>query len=279
MKYCLFPKFIKSLSLEQLMEYCASAGFDAPDAMVREGYWLEPKSLEQDLPCFIQAARSQGLKVCTATINENPGQLLEDDRPLKVLAQHGVPAVRIGYVGRGDHSGVRNLHGHVRNMLEKLADISSRIGIRVVVQLHGCFYPHNATAAWPLVKDLDPRYIGVMIDPGNNIVIEGTEMFEYQVPLLGEYIASVGAKDGGIVQQAPADGPKKGWQPKWMPAYEGGNNWHVIYRELLKTGFDGAMILMPFYDENNPPVLMDKCRKELAYFRQVEAQARMEAAT
>ena len=63
----------------------------------------------------------------------------------------------------------------------------------------------------------------------------------------------------------------------WLPAYEGQTNWQVVYRELLKIGYDGAMMLMPFYDENEPSVLMDKCRKEVAYLRRIEAQARQES--
>ena len=198
MKYYLFPKFVRHLSVEGLMEYCASVSLAGPDVLIRNGYWVQADMLEA-LPPFVRAARAAGLEVKTATTDLGLAQLTADDCPLRALAAEGIETVRAGFVARSDFPDPRTIHDRVRAMLEQAAEVARRAGIRLVLQLHGGCYPHSATAAWFLVKGLDPRSVGVMIDPGNNVTQEGTEAFEYQVPLLKEYLAAVGAKDGGLV--------------------------------------------------------------------------------
>mgnify|MGYP005857321707 CR=1 FL=1 len=89
----------------------------------------------------------------------------------------------------------RDLYEFTRSLTEKIADAAENSNIKAIIQLHGGCYPHNATAAYPLVKELNPDYIGIKIDPGNNYNQEGYEDFEYQVNLLNEYIGALGAKD------------------------------------------------------------------------------------
>ncbi|HET6455494.1 MAG TPA: TIM barrel protein, partial [Armatimonadota bacterium] len=130
--------------------------------------------------------------------------------------------------------------------------------------------PHNASTAWPLVEGLNPKFIGVMIDPGNNFMQEGFEQFDYQIQLLGEYIAAVGAKDSMTERSGSADSPTKGWERKWAPVFEGLANWEQVYAELNKIGFSGSMILMPFYDTDDFPLMFDKFKREVEYLKGLE---------
>ena len=269
MKYYVFAKFFQHLSVDELMAHCAEAGVDGPTAVIRDGYWLEPHSYVELLPGFVQAAKAAGLEVKFADTSFPMEELARDNTPLKVLADNGITDVRLGYIKKSGAGHVRKLSEHSRRLAEGVASAAEKAGLKAIIQLHGGFYPHNATAAYPLAKDLNPKHIGIMIDPGNNIMQEGYEYFDYQIPLLGEYIAAVGAKDAVNIRSGDSVNSSKGWEPHWAPVYEGQANWEAIYSELGKVGFSGPMVLMPFYDTDNFPLMFEKFKREVRYLKDI----------
>ena len=270
MRYYVFAKFFQHLSVDEMMARCAEAQVDGPTAVIREGYWLEPDSYAKALPGFTQAANKAGLEVRFADTSFPMDELARDNTPLRVLADNGIRDVRLGYIKKTDAGHVRNLFEHSRRLAEGVAVAAENAGIRAVIQVHGGCYPHNATSAWPLVKDLNPRFIGIMIDPGNNFMQEGYEKDDYQIQLLGEYVAAVGAKDSMTERSGKPDSPTKGWERKWAPVYEGLANWEEIFAELRKVGFGGPMVTMPFYDTEDFPLMFGKFKREIAYLKGLE---------
>ena len=197
MKNFLFAKFFQQFSAEQLMETCASLGIDGPTLLVRDGYWVTPENIRTALPSFVQLAKEHGLAVEYADTPYNMYELDKLDAELDLLAQNGVKMFRVNYVPKSVVP-ARELADVLKRYAAAAAAAAERHSLRAIVQLHGSFYPHNATAAWPMVRDLDPRYIGIKMDPGNNLAQEGYELFDYQVELLGEYLAAIGEKDAGL---------------------------------------------------------------------------------
>jgi len=267
-KQYLFAKFFKHLSAAELMEHCLEAGVDGPTALVRTGYWVEPESLARDLPPFVKAAEDAGLEVRFASTSFSPAGLIEDPTPMKVLADNGVRLFRVGYVSRAATGHVRGLGNHARRMAEGVAVAAEAAGIKAVIQLHGGQYPHSATAAYPVVKDLNPEHIAVMIDPGNNLCQEGYERWDYQIQLLGEYVAAMGTKDACARRTGDPAAPNKGWARRMVPAFEGEADWQRIFTELAGIGFSGPLILMPFYDTDDFPMLFANFKKEVAYLKE-----------
>jgi len=281
MKYHLFPKFFRHLSLEDMMERCSNASLDGAVALVRDGYWIERKTLAKDLTKYTAVAEKAGMDVSFAFTDIPIEELIRDDSPLRIIADGGIRTVRLGIIGRNAAGHVREIHDYSRKLVGDICRIVEKLSIRAVIQLHGVVgihtdtegcHPHNATAAWHLVRDLDPAHISIMIDPGNNYHQEGYECFDYQIRLLGEYIGAVGTKDACILRSGPKDSPSKGWEPHFVPCYEGQANWYDIYSELRRIGFDGPMILMPFYNQDNFQKLYTRFLREIEYLRQIERQ-------
>ena len=270
MKFYLFAKFLQHLSCDQLMETCASLGIDGPTALIRDGYWVDPADLSSLKP-FVAAANKYGLSV---TYADTPYTAYDTmiDRAFGVLAENGITLARLAYIEKKSVSDPRGLEDKARRYAAAAEKLAQKHGIRAVIQCHGMMYPHNATAAWPLVRDLDPRYIGIKIDPGNNIQQEGYELFDYQIRLLREYIAAVGAKSGAMYRYQSPDNNSNGWRRVNVPAQDGAADYHLIYRELGRIGFDGPSILMPFYHENEPERLLEALRGEIAYLKACAAR-------
>ena len=270
MHYYLFAKYFQDLSVEELMELCQRLGLDGPTALVREGYWLEEDTLSQTLPAFVRVAERYGLEVKYANIPvavtdvNNFSQMTRFTEQMKVFADCGIENVRLAHISKTVVGDVRKLSGHVRRIMSALADATAHLPVRLVVQIHGFAYPHNATAAWEVIQGFDPASVGIKLDPGNNVCQEGYEQFDYQIRLLREYIVALGAKNARPVNW---EEEQNGWHAEFVPAYDGVADYRMVFAQLHKIGFDGPVILMPFYQTDNRNQLLDSLKKEIVYFK------------
>ncbi len=265
-KWYLFAKFYRHLSQGELMDLCTRLGFDGPTALVRDGYWVERGNMAKTLPPFVAEASRHGLEVRYADTDVVPTDAEDAVEQYRILAGEGIERVRMSYVQRDGDRDPRSLAEKGRRWAEAACELGARFSIQSVIQLHGGYYPQNATGVWPMVKGLDPRYVGVKIDPGNANHQEGFEYAPYQVNLLREYITAVGAKDACALRVGP-EGDGKGWQKQFIPAYAGQTNFVELYRLLKAVGFSGPNVLMPFYFETDPDALTAALEKELRYLK------------
>ncbi len=272
MKNYLFAKFYQSLTAEELMTLCRTMGLDGPTAMIREGYWTPEDKLEATLPAFVKLAEAHGLTVAYADTPFAMGRLPEMDKELSLLAECGIRLFRVQYLPKSALP-ARELAGALARLAETAAKAAEKHGLRAVIQLHGFMYPHNATAVWPAICSLDPRYIGVKLDPGNNLCQEGYEDWGYQVALLGEYIAAVGEKDAALTRGSAAPTGGKGWRRQFVPATEGIADYDALFTLFKAAGVNVPGIVMPFYDENNTDARNAKLREEVAYLKRCQQAA------
>ena len=273
MKFYLFAKFFQHLTLDEMLDRCMELGVDGPTALIRDSYWVRPDHVSEDLPTFVRAAQDKGLEVKYADTPFEPERLTDYEDDLKALRDCGIDMFRIWYMAKNKAGHPRGMHDRMRACAEEACALGAKYGMKTVIQIHGLMYPHNASTAYPLVKGLDPKHIGIKLDYGNNCSQEGFEIPEYQIPLLGEYICAIGAKSGAFMQLGDKQGDDNGWRGVFLPAYEGQANYRKIFSLLKQEGFDGPALLMPFYDENDFDILFAKAKKEIAYLKKMEVDA------
>lgn len=272
MKYYVFPKLFQHLTMEEMLETCAELEISGPTCMVRDGYWVTDENKNTMLPVLVREAEKRELEIKYADTVFSMSDIATYENDIRLLKENGITQFRLGYVYKFGDIPLRDLADTVRRTAAQTAEIAERIGIKAVIQLHGLMYPHNATAAYPIVKDLNPDYIGIKIDPGNNIAVEGYELFEYQIPLLSEYVAAIGAKDACMMRKGNSKAENKGWERMFVPAFEGAINYPEIFKELKKISFDGPLILMPFYDGDDFNRLLKNLKREISYFKKIERE-------
>ncbi len=271
MKYYLFPKDFQQFELSALMDAVSRCGFDGPTALIRDGYWVSKDSVKTRLPDFVKAANQAGLEVKYGSADISLDSLERDGEGLDLLkcfAHNGITQVRLQHVAKNPKDDVRQYAERFRRQAYFAAQAGEKAGLQCIIQLHGMCYPHSATAVYEGIKGLDPQYIGVKMDPGNNVCQEGYELYWYQVKLLGEYLSAMGAKDVGWFRNEGVTDSTKGWYLAWKPAYEGLINYHEIFGLLKKANFEGPIIQMPFYSVNSHEELIETVSKELAYLKQ-----------
>ena len=100
--FSLFPKFYSSLDVKALAALVRGCGLDAVNAVVREGYWVEPDTFARDLPAFTEAVRAEGVDVHFATTAFSAESLDADATPLKVMADAGIRDFRMQHFREED---------------------------------------------------------------------------------------------------------------------------------------------------------------------------------
>ena len=266
MKNYLFPKFFQHMRADELASYCRSVGIDGPTLMIRDGYWVEPKNVFETLPAFVRTMQQGGCEVRYADTPYDMERLGEMDDVLSLMQDNGIALFRVNYILKARHT-ARDLHELLCRGMEAAEKAARKHGMKAVVQIHGHCYPHNATSAYFACKSFDPKYLGIKVDPGNNIAQEGDEEFSYQIDLLREYVAAVGEKDARMICDGDPIAASKGWRREFVPANTGFNNYMHLFAQLKKHHICVPGILMPFYHEKNPAALMQALTEEIAYFK------------
>lgn len=274
MKHYLFPKFFADLSIDAMMEKCAAMGFDGPTLLIRDGHQVSLGNIRETLPLYMKTAEKNGLEVRYAQTDVTMENVQNEEELLHRLADAGITSFRLAHLHKR-RSGIppRELADYVRRHLENVAKTAEKTRLKAIVQIHGMMYPHNATSAYMALKDLDPANIGVKLDPGNNAQQEGFELWNYQIPLLSEYISALGVKDANLFEQPKQDiAGGKQFVRRFVPLPDGISDYPQILTELHKIGFDGPAVFMPFYNENEPELLEKNLARELAYFKELESK-------
>lgn len=264
--WTLFPKLYGELPVQELAEVIRFASLDTTNVVIRKGYEVDEENLASALPLYISAAGRKGLHVTRAETTFSAELLISPASPLPILRDCGIREFRMGWFPRAGKD-VRSDYQRARSFMEQVAEAAKQYGVKAVYQLHHRTLIASPTAAYGLVQQLDPRWIGVELDPGNQS-FEGYEPWDYACGLLDKYVAWVGVKDTRVWQEMPhSEEAGKGWRRDFCPVYEGVTNWQDVIRALASISFTGPLVFMPFYDEDDTALRTHKLRGEVEYVR------------
>lgn len=266
MKNYLFPKFFNDMSAEELVDYCLEIGIDGPTLLIRDGYWVEHSNIFDTLPEFLKVCQKRNFAVEYADTPYDMSRIDEFDNELALMSANGIKNFRVDYIPKHKYP-ARDLHDKLCSDMEKAEKAAAKHKMKAIVQLHGGMYPHNATAAYFACKNFDSDFIGIKIDPGNNIAVEGYEETEYQIELLKNYIAAIGEKDAYLICDGDKTASHKGWRREFVPAYEGVCDYKRIFAAVKKAELTIPGILMPFYYEQDRIALRKAFKEEVSYIR------------
>jgi sugar phosphate isomerase/epimerase len=265
--YSIFPKFFKHLDVHALAGLVRELDLDTTNMVVRDGYWCQRATLARDVPAFVKAMETEGLKIRFATAGFSPTDVVAKPELAQILGEHGVREFRLDYFKpTGDVPGDFR---RARADLERVLPILEKANVRAVYQLHHGTLVSSPSAAYHLVNGLPVEWIGIEPDPGNQ-TFEGHENFMTSMKLLGEYVVAAGIKDSRITRdETTAHEPTKGWKREWWPLDEGVTNWHEFVKAMAAIDFHGTFVMMGHYDEKDVDSHRRKLKREVAYLKTV----------
>jgi L-ribulose-5-phosphate 3-epimerase len=191
-----FSKPMHMFSLADTAAMIAEAGYGGIDYTVRvpQGHVL-PERVEEDLPKAVQAAKAAGLKVEMITTEISSARDPHAEKVLRTAAKLGVKFYRMGTHGYDEKLGVWGSLQKLKPVFKELADLNQSIGIHGAIQNHAG--TRVGSALWDvyeLLRDLDPKWIGVQYDI-RHATAEGGQSWSLPLKLLAPWIKCTDAKD------------------------------------------------------------------------------------
>jgi sugar phosphate isomerase/epimerase len=251
MNFAIFTVMLPELSPEEAVLELSKAGYDGiewrvahvPEERRQEtpSYWgnnlctLEP-TLEQ-AGLGKRLASEAKLEICnlgTYLGPDNPEQL---EPAMQFAKEAGAPCLRVNTASyRGDYFSA------FETSLEFFRDVESlakTYQLKALIETHQGLITSSASLTHRFVSHFDPRYVGVIYDPGN-MVLEGYEQHQMGLQLLGPYLAHIHLKNAAYQK---IDGR---WQPYWAAIDDGIVDMKAFLKTLLELGYDGWLVMEDF---------------------------------
>ena len=265
-----FTKALEGLTLEAAAQATAEIGFDCVDLLIRSGHTVTPEQ-PRDIARAVNAFATSGLRTPLATIDATQ----PDDAASRVLTHcrdAGIGLVRLGFWRYDPAPGWHTLVDAARRDLDGFERLAERLGIRLMIQLHGGSIHSSGAQAAQLLAGRDPARIGAYPDPGNQSIQEGSENWRLTLDILKPFLCCMGVKNGGWFAGPYRPSGQRAWRAEWSALDEGMVPWDEIVPHLMTTGYSGPFSMHSHYRVPREQAL-DKVRADLAYFRRLIATA------
>jgi sugar phosphate isomerase/epimerase len=263
MKRVLFTKLFLGKPIEEVAAVGSRLGFDGIDLLVRKGFQVEPGD-PAGIAVAVKLLNDAGLSVPMATtdITDPSSPIVE---PLfAAFAEQGINVIRLGYWKYDPAIGYLNILGKAQKDLEGLAKLAEAAGVTLSIQLHGDTIHNSGATTYNLLKDHDPKVMGVYPDPGNQHVQDGREDWRFTFDILKPWLNAVGMKNGGWFPAELRPSGQRVWKSDWYGLPDGHVPWDEIVPHLVSTGFDGLLTFHSHYEVPYKQVL-DQTATDLNY--------------
>jgi sugar phosphate isomerase/epimerase len=225
---------------------------------------LSPDNLADRGAELVAAGAEVGLKVVGLATNMGADELDEVRKVAEGCARWSIPMFRLGAPRRFDPAqSYRQLIDDTRRAFETALGITRAHGVKAILEIHRGTVACSASQAYLVVKDFDPKDLGVIYDLANMSLGEGAEPTEMGLDLLGPYVAHLHAGGGRPVEGTRRDDGQQVWT--WETCDLADGVWDVprLMAALQARGYEGAISLEDF----RAVPLRDKLATNLAYLR------------
>ena len=211
-----FSKCLQWLDYSGMAGIAAEAGFDGVDLTVRAGGHVLPERVEEDLPKAVEAAAKAGVHIRMIVTDITDPRHARTERVLRTAGRLGVRHYRLGIYRYRDSGPIMAQLDEIKPRLRDLADMSKEHGVAATFQNHaGAEYV--GAPLWDLhylLRDLDPRWMGVQFDI-RHAVVEGGLAWPVNLRLLAGSINTLAVKDFRWARQG------SGWETENCPLGQG----------------------------------------------------------
>ncbi|MGC9065601.1 MAG: sugar phosphate isomerase/epimerase family protein [Candidatus Ratteibacteria bacterium] len=251
MKFSIQTIILPYNTLEEIGEIAHKYGYDGvewrvlPDASLKD-FGPEVKNnlavctLKQSAPLIKKINAEFNLTVAGFSSYVEMDQL-DDIRIIRDAGcELGCPFFRIrGLYYRRD----RNYHEIVEDgwkKFEKVEKLLETYPIKAAIEIHNGFVVSSCAAAYHFCSKFSPEHIGVIHDPGNQVV-EGREDAKMGIEILGPYLIHVHFKNMIWEKKGVREDGTVEWKPKSVPLNEGIIDWKDYIDQLKNCGYKGFL--------------------------------------
>lgn len=267
-EFHLFAKCFQRMSVPELAEFAAKAGFSGVEWTVRPNGFIKPERVREELPAAIAAGRKQGLKCEMIVTNIDSPETPHAEMVLKTARDCGVKVYRMAYYAYDKDLPVSESLDKIRRQFAAVEGLSRSCGMTAGYQNHSSFgRVHFGGLVWDIrevIKELDPRYVSSQYDVMHALA-ETSSSWSKGMELIRGHIRSTCLKDFYWV---PSEKNPKDRVFRVCPAGEGIVPWRE-YAELYgKLNIGGPVSIHCDYPMEKGR-LFELVKNELDYFKGV----------
>jgi sugar phosphate isomerase/epimerase len=281
MKFGVFTVSIPDWEPLEALERLAAMGYDGVEWRCTEdkgdrskpSFWsgnrtsMTAREIIEKAPALKKKAAEVGMAMPSLGSYINCNDLADVELHMQAAVAIGAKSLRID-PGRYDPKvgGYPELLKKARSQYAKVAKLAQKYGVRAVLETHMGQLGPSVGKAVSILGKLDPECVGIMWDPGNQVV-EGGEVPLMALEIAGEYLAEVHVKNTRFQRSDETKDGQTIWWAMSAPVNEGIVNWPVVMAALKKVGYDGWMFFEDFCTEQP---LVERLQGNLKWFRELD---------
>jgi sugar phosphate isomerase/epimerase len=260
-KIIAFSKPFQNLNFEETADVVAEVGWDGIECPVRARGHILPERVEDDLPKMVEALKKRNREVSMITTDiRNPSSPFAE-KVLRTASKLGIKRYRLSYWKYSNAQPIAAQLETFRSELRDLAALNRDVGIC------GGYQNHSGTdyvgaPIWDiygLIKDLDPKFLGVCFDIGH-ATLEGGLSWPIEARLMEPHFTAVYVKDF-FWKKGP-----KGWMPEWCPLAEGMVS-KTFFQKLKQSAFQGPISQHHEYETGTGSQMIRAMQRDLQVFK------------
>lgn len=241
LKVCIFSKHLQFLLGEEMVKTAAGIGFDGIDLTVRKGGHVAPERVKQDLPPLVAMIRAHGLEAPMVTTDIVDAETPFAEDIVKTLADLGIRNYRWMPSGGFKYTATEPYPAQLERFkarVAKLAALNGRYKVGAMYHTHSGVNLVGASI-WDLhilLKDFDPKSVGVNYDVGHATVEGGTGGWINSFRITGPYLRGIAVKDFLWAKNGKGE-----WAAAWKPIGEGMVRFPQFFSMVAAARFDGPV--------------------------------------
>ena len=284
LKICVFSKHFQWTDVNEAAAMAKQIGFDGIDLTVRKAGHVLPENVERDLPKAVEIIRKEGLTVPMITAEIIDAKTPHAESILRTASGLGIHDYRWGGYTYTYERPIADQLEEMKPRVAGLAQLNEKYKMCAMYHTHSGLRQVGAPIwdLWYVMKDMDPRWVGINYDIGHATVEGGYGGWVDSAHLVRKHMRGVALKDfkWGI-------NAKGVWAPQWCASGEGMVNFAGFF-EILKTQkFSGPVQLHFEYpglggaDGGKPKLTIPKeqlaaqMRKDLGHVKKLMGQAQL----
>jgi sugar phosphate isomerase/epimerase len=249
----LVSRHLQWTDAENGIRIAQQAGFGAVLWTVRRGAHVTPAQVTTELPQIVEMTRAAGLRV--PMVITNIGDVNSDGAGaiLATLQRLDIPLYRAAAPRYRYDAPFQPQYDDFRRKLEALSRLNERFGTTAAFHTHAYADTIGGSAwdLWMLMRDLDPRRVGLNYDIGH-VMAKGGHGWRESIRAVGPYLHSCSIKDFYWEKHAAVPAGQWPWRTKLVRPGDGMVNFGDFFRHLHAIGFEGPLEQYFEYDVSIP---------------------------
>ncbi len=239
-----FTKVLQELSYEKTAQAAVDVGWDGIECPVRAKGHVLPERVEDDLPRMVDALKAKNLEVLALATDIHGVDEPTTEKVLRTALKQGIRLYRLGGLKYKEGVSIPKQLEEFRARLKDVAALNRELGLTGLYQNHSG-NGYVGASIWDIhemVKDFDPKQIGVHFDIGHATVESGLS-WPTSFALVKERVGAVIVKDFYWTHK-----PGEGAKTVWVPIGEGSIQ-PRFFGMLRASGFKGPITMQFEYPE------------------------------